>query len=73
MKNKKGTTKMSFRQAVLATPDVATCYKTGLTALGTYSSKISVSNTSILNGSVDIDTCTSGLYQNENRWDYAFA
>jgi len=64
---------MSFRQAVLATPDVATCYKTGLTALGTYSSKISVSNTSILNGSVDIDTCTSGLYPNENRWDYAFA
>jgi hypothetical protein len=72
MKNKKITT-MTFQQAVAATPDVETEFKTGLAALGHYSSKISVSDTTQLQGSIDIDTCTTAKYPNANRWDYAFA
>ena len=73
MKNKKVTPAMTFKQAVEATPDVATGFRTGLTALGTHSSKISVSDTHQLQGSLDIDTCTTAKYPNSNRWDYAFA
>ena len=64
---------MSFKQAVEATPDVATGYNIGLTALKAYSSKISVSDPRLLHGSIDIDDCTRNMYPNENRWDYAFA
>jgi len=73
MKNKKIKLVMSFKQAVEATPDVATGYKTGLTALGTHKSKISVTDTRLLHGSIDIDDCTRAKYPEENRWDYAFA
>jgi hypothetical protein len=73
MKNKKIMPLMSFKQAVEATPDVATGYNTGLTALGAYKSKISVSDTRLLQGSIDIDDCTREKYPEENRWDYAFA
>jgi hypothetical protein len=72
MKNKKITI-MTFKQAVEATPDVATCFRSGLTALGNYSSKVTVSDTTQLQGSIDIDTCTTAKYPNDNRWDYAFA
>lgn len=27
----------------------------------------------MLQGSLDIDTCTSRIYPNDHRWDYAFA
>ncbi len=64
---------MTFKQAVEATPDVATGFRTGLSALGDYSSKVSVTNTNQLQGSIDIDTCTTAKYPNDNRWDYAFA
>lgn len=64
---------MTFKQAVEATPDVATSFRTGLTALATYSSKVSVSDTNQLQGSIDIDTATTAKYPNANRWDYAFA
>lgn len=64
---------MTFKQAVEATPDLATSFKTGLTALGAYSSKVSVSHTNQLQGSVDIDTATTAKCPNDNRWDYAFA
>jgi len=64
---------MTFKQAVEATPDVATGFRTGLTALGAYSSKVTVSDTNQLQGSIDIDTCTKAQYPNDNRWDYAFA
>ena len=73
MKNKKTTPVMTFKQVVEATPDVATGFKTGLIALGAYSSKVSVSDTHLLEGSIDIDTCTTAKYPNSNRWDYAFA
>lgn len=73
MKNKKAVPTKTFRQAVEATPDVALGFRTGLTALGVHSSKVSVSDTSLLEGSVDIDNCTTAAYPNSNRWDYAFA
>ncbi|MFN4144359.1 MAG: hypothetical protein ACK4GN_00930 [Runella sp.] len=74
MKNKsKKNSKNSFHEAVEATPDIANGYKTGLSALGTHSSKISVASTSLLEGSVDIDSCTSKKYPNSNRWDYVFS
>ena len=64
---------LTFEQAVEATPDVANGYQIGLSALGQYSNRINAANTLLLNGSVDIDTCTTRKYPNENRWDYALA
>ena len=64
---------LTFKQAVEATPDVANGYRIGLSALGQYSDKINAANTRLLNGSVDIDACTTEKYPNENRWDYALA
>lgn len=72
MKIKKATTTFTFKEAIEATPDVRFGYKTGLSALGKNSSKISVSNTSLIGGSLDIDTSTSSHYPTSNRWDYAF-
>lgn len=62
----------SFKEAVEATLDVATGYKPGITALGSYSKKIEAKNPKLLQGSVDIDECTKQKYPNANRWDYAF-
>ena len=64
---------LTFEQAVKATPDVENGYKTGLGALGQYKNKINATNTRLLNGSVDIDACTTEKYPNANRWDYALA
>jgi hypothetical protein len=64
---------LTFKQAVEATPDVANGYQIGLVALGQYSNKINTVNTRFLNGSVDIDACTTRKYPNANRWDYALA
>jgi hypothetical protein len=63
----------NFQRAVEATPDIANGYKPGLSALGIYSSKISVDHTSLIEGSVDIDTCTTNRYPNASRWDYVFS
>jgi hypothetical protein len=41
--------------------------------MGTYTSKISVTSTLLIEGSVNIDTCTADRYPNSNRWDYVFA
>lgn len=60
-----------FKKAVEATPDITNCYQPGLSALGKYSKKIKASQTSKIDGSVDIDTCTSKKYPQANRWDYA--
>ncbi len=73
MKTKKAKPTMTFKKAVEDTPDVATCFKTGLTALGTDSSKVIVTDTPDLEGSIDIDACTTACYPNASRWDYAFA
>ena len=73
MKIKPAKTKMTFQQAVAATPDISNGYKAGLTALGAYSNRVDVSDTTKLQGSVDIDSCTTAKYPNANRWDYALA
>jgi len=65
--------KLTFKEAVESTPDIATGYKTGLIALGQYSNKVSVRDTRLLGGSVDIDACTVAKYPDANRWDYALA
>jgi hypothetical protein len=64
---------MKFKQAVEKTPDVASGYKSGLSALGKYSQKMSCGNVRLLEGSVDIDTCTRTKYPNDSRWDYALS
>jgi len=66
----KGKT-IKFREAVLATPEVNTCYVQGLRALGKYSKKVELSDAHKAEGSVDVDECVSRLYPNDNRWDYA--
>jgi hypothetical protein len=63
----------TFEKAIKMTPDVATGFQSGLMALGQYRSKISVHDTRLIGGSVDIDFCTTQKYPNDNRWDYAFA
>lgn len=62
-----------FKSAVESTPDVANGYRSGLSAMGPHTSKISVASTLLIEGSVDIDTCTTAKYPNSNRWDYVFA
>ena len=70
---KKDKPVLNFKKAVKATADITNCYKPGLSALGAYSNRVSVTDTTKLQGSVDIDTCTTAKYPNDNRWDYAFA
>jgi len=65
--------KPKFQKAVEATPEITKCYQQGLKAMGRYSTRIKVDNTSNLDGSVDIDSCLAKIYPNESRWDYAFA
>jgi hypothetical protein len=67
------TTLSAFQTAVENTPDVATCFQVGLRALGQHSQKIALDDTSLCEGSLDIDGCTTRLYPNENRWDYALS
>ena len=62
----------SFKEAVQATPDIADAYKSGISALGSYSKKVVVPNKRLFGGSVDIDVATKTLYPNDSRWDYAF-
>lgn len=62
----------TFRQAIESTPDTASCFRQGLTALGPYRNRIEVGNTRQLEGSLDIDACTTALYPQSNRWDYVF-
>lgn len=62
-----------FKAAVEATPAIAACYKTGLTALGSHSVKISLKDTACCDGSVEIDECVKGNHPNANRWDYCLS
>lgn len=64
---------MEFTIAVKNTPDVNSCLRRGLRALGANSAKINMRNTSLCGGSVNIDSCLSNLYPQGNRWDYCFA
>jgi hypothetical protein len=60
-----------FKIAVENTPDIANCYQSGLQALGKYSKKIDLAETTLCSGSVEIDECTKAKYPNDPRWDYA--
>jgi hypothetical protein len=64
---------LTFKQAVEATEEITTGFRLGLSAFGKYSNKIEVRDTTLIQGSIDIDECTRLLYPNDNRWDYAFA
>lgn len=64
---------MTFKTAVENTPDINTCFRPGLKALGSDSSKIKLSNARLCEGSVDIDSCLSAKYHQQNRWDYCFS
>ena len=71
MPKKNKTKANSFKKAVDNTPEIAKCYQSGLQALGSYSKKIELKDTSLCSGSIDIDACTRTHYPEDNRWDYA--
>ncbi len=63
---------MTFQEIVLNTPDIATGYMSGLQALEKgHRHKVETDDRTLLGGSVDIDSCTTAKYPNDNRWDYA--
>lgn len=61
---------MTFKITIEAIPDIQHGFNSGLRALGANSNKIKVQDTRQLNGSVDIDECTTEKYPNASRWDY---
>ncbi len=69
----KGQAEKAFKTAVESTPDIVNCYRKGLQALGTHSKKIALANPLLCDGSIDIDGCTTRLYPEDSRWDYACA
>lgn len=60
-----------FKEAVLATADVSSGYRSGLQAMKANSSLLKATDTRKLQGSVNIDDCTKTLYPDKSRWDYA--
>ena len=66
----KPTRTSDFQQVVENTQDIASGYKPGLQAIeNKYRNKISL-DSSLLNGSVDIDSQVKSLYPEDSRWDY---
>lgn len=61
----------NFKIAVNSTEEIAYGYMTGLKALNSNASKVCVSDSRKIQGSVDIDKYTKKLYPEDNRWDYA--
>ncbi|WP_055075044.1 hypothetical protein [Pseudanabaena sp. 'Roaring Creek'] len=68
--SRKKQSKNSFKNDVESTPLLKDAYKSGLRALGNYSSKVSPTDTSKCQGSVDIDVAVKSIYPNACRWDY---
>lgn len=62
-----------FEEIVNATPDVTRKCQKGLTALGSYSTKIEVEDSQLIDGSLDIDSSVKKLYPEDARWDYAIS
>jgi predicted RNA-binding protein with PUA-like domain len=63
---------MSFCDKVRNTPDISTCCQTGLRAIKSGDrEKFLCSNTRLIEGCVDIDSCVREQYSQDNRWDYA--
>lgn len=72
MANSKAVNK--FKEAVESTKEVKDGYCQGLQALKkTDRSKVSCSDPSKLDGSLDIDTTVKALYPQSERWDYAIS
>ena len=63
--------KMTFEEAVKATPDVSEGYREGVGAFGKYADKIKVPDQGKIDGSLDIDAATEKRYPDATRWDYA--
>lgn len=64
--------KSNFQTAVENTPEVRFAYQSGLQALKrNETGKIKSSDTTRIDGSLDIDGTVSSIYPNDNRWDYA--
>jgi len=61
-----------FEAVINNTPELNGSFRKGLQALGPNSAKISLSDTRLCQGSVDIDTHLVPRYPNANRWDYVF-
>ncbi|MBI1900647.1 MAG: hypothetical protein HYS13_05995 [Planctomycetia bacterium] len=60
-----------FRQAVAATPSIASAFRRGLQALEEADrGRVRCANTRLLQGSVHLDDALQNLFPNENRWDY---
>jgi hypothetical protein len=72
-KKKRKNLKLPFKVAVERTQDIANGYQSGLKGLGTHSSKVELSDYTLCNGSVNIDSNVALKYPNANRWDYAFS
>lgn len=63
-----------FKAAINSTVEVKDGYCKGLCALKRVDrSKVSCSDTTKLDGSLDIDTKVKALYPNSDRWDYAIS
>lgn len=60
-----------FQNAVAKCPEIAESCKSGLTAMGSNSTTVSVGNSRLIDGSVDIDEAVKDIRPNESRWDYA--
>lgn len=66
------TTSNAFQQAVESTQEICEGYRAGLQALKEGDRQlIATEDTRLLEGSVDIDTCTLKKRYDEARWDYA--
>jgi hypothetical protein len=63
--------KLTFKQKVTQTKDVKNCYQKGLQALSKKDkNKVKTGNSSLLEGSINLDECLKSKYPNDNRWDY---
>lgn len=71
--SKKAEKPLTFKEAVESTEEVNKCYQSGLKALGKYSVKVALQDTTKCEGSIDIDEGVTQKYPNDNRWDYAFS
>lgn len=61
----------ALRNATELTPDVKGHFCPGLQVLGKNSSKVKVTATKLIGGSLDIDSTVKQLYPEDARWDYA--
>lgn len=61
---------MKFKRVVQGIDVINKCFRGGLQALGSNSTKVRPTNTRNCNGSIDIDSCLANANPNDSRWDY---